>query len=522
MIKTDFLVIGSGIAGLSYALRVGQYFKDHKVLVITKSDESESNTKYAQGGIATVFDRDVDSFDQHIKDTLIAGDGLCDESVVKMVVEEGPDRLEELINWGVQFDQNPDGDYDLGMEGGHSQHRILHHKDITGYEIERALLAAIDKKPNIEILPKHFAIDFITEHQTQRKNPDRYKNIHCYGVYALDIESEKVITIGAKITMLASGGSGQVYQNTTNPVIATSDGLAMAYRAKAKIEEVEFVQFHPTSLYQIPKQSPSFLISEAVRGFGGVLRDQRGIAFMKNYDPRKELASRDIVARAIDSELKVSGDDFVYLDCTHLDYDEFTKHFPNITEKCASIGIDIRKDMIPVVPAAHYLCGGIEVNTSGQTSIKNLFACGECTRTGLHGANRLASNSLLEALVYSFNSFIKAKTAFEDIADIPQLPEWDDSNTEKNKEEILITYDRVEVQRIMSDMVGIVRSNDRLKRASNRLNILYQENLDLYKKAKVSLPLCELQNLITTAMLITRASKARTENKGGFFNKDLT
>ena len=521
MIKTDFLVIGSGIAGLSYALRIGQHFKDKKVLIVTKGDQSESNTKYAQGGIATVFNEQLDSFDQHIEDTLIAGDGLCDPDVVKMVVEEGPARLQELINWGVEFDQNAEGNYDLGMEGGHSQHRILHHKDITGFEIERALLAAIAQKPNIEILAQHFAIDFITEHQTQRENPDRYKNIHCYGIYALDIKSEKVITIGAKVTMLASGGSGQVYQNTTNPTIATSDGLAMAYRAKAKIEEVEFVQFHPTSLYQIPKQSPSFLISEAVRGFGAILRNQKGVAFMASYDPRKELASRDIVARAIDSELKESGDDYVYLDCRHLDYEEFHKHFPNITETCSKIGVDIRKDMIPVVPAAHYLCGGISVDKNGATSIRNLFACGECSRTGLHGANRLASNSLLEALVYSFNSFSHLQKEFENISDTPELPEWDDSNTEKNKEEILIRYDRTEVQRIMSDMVGIVRSNDRLKRAANRLYNLYLENLDLYKKAKVSLPLCELQNLITTAMLITKFSRARKENKGGFFNKDL-
>ncbi|MGB0837707.1 MAG: L-aspartate oxidase [Flavobacteriaceae bacterium] len=522
MIKTDFLVIGSGIAGLSYALRVGQYFKDQSVLVITKSDESESNTKYAQGGIATVLNGKSDSFDQHIEDTLIAGDGLCDPEVVKMVVEEGPQRLEELINWGVQFDENPEGGYNLGMEGGHSQHRILHHKDITGYEIERALLAAIDKQDNITILEQHFAIDFITEHQTQRTNPNRYDNIHCYGVYALDIANQKVKTIGAKVTMLAAGGSGQIYRNTTNPLIATSDGLAMAYRAKAKISEVEFVQFHPTSLFQEPKESPSFLISEAVRGFGARLRDPDGNLFMHLYDPREELASRDIVARAIDTELKKTGATHLFLDCTDLDYEAFTEHFPNITEKCSSIGIDIRKDFIPVVPAAHYLCGGIKVDQSGLTSIKNLYACGECTRTGLHGANRLASNSLLEALVYSYNSFEAVKNKFDQIPEIPELPQWDASNTSENKEEILITHDRKEVQRIMSDYVGIVRSNARLKRASNRLSILFQENSEFYKEAKISLPLCELQNLITAASLITEFSMNRKENKGGFYNKDLT
>lgn len=401
MIKTDYLVIGSGIAGLTYALRVAHHNKNHKVVIVTKDEEGESNTKYAQGGIATVHDLDIDSFEQHIQDTLIAGDGLCNEDVVRMVVEEGPDRLQELIDWGVQFDENKTGDFDLGKEGGHSQNRILHHKDITGYEIERALLIMISKTPNIEMLEHHYAIDFITEHHLKTKVPERNTDITCFGAYVLDRNTNKVRTIVSKITMIASGGSGQAYTTTTNPSIATGDGIGMAYRAKAEIEDVEFVQFHPSALYQFPQESPAFLISEAVRGFGARLRTVKGEFFMRKYDEREELASRDIVARAIDTELKASGDEYVFLDCTHLDYKKFKKHFPNILKKCKSLGIDIRKKWIPVVTAAHYICGGVKVDAHGRTTIKNLFGCGECTSTGLHGANRLASNSLLEALVYS-------------------------------------------------------------------------------------------------------------------------
>jgi len=523
MLKTDFLVIGSGIAGLSFALLVSQHFRDKSVLIITKSTKSESNTKYAQGGIATVLNKRTDSFDQHIADTLKAGDGLCDPEVVKMVVEEGPKRLRKLIDWGVQFDQNPDGKFNLVLEGGHSQHRILHHKDITGYEIERALLSTVKKKDNIQIIENHFAIDFLTEHQVEkRKLSSGEKSINCFGAYALDINNDQVITIGAKVTMLATGGSGQVYRNTTNPQIATGDGVAMAYRAKVKISEVELIQFHPTSLFQEPKESPSFLISEAVRGFGAILRDRRGNRFMHKYDSREELASRDIVTRAIDTELKASGDQYVYLDCTHLDYGDFMCHFPNITEKCSSLGIDVRKDYIPVVPAAHYICGGINIDKNGLTSIKQLYTCGECSRTGLHGANRLASNSLLEALVYSYNSYVAIKESFQYIPETPPLPEWDDSGTQINREEILITHDRQQVSDIMSDYVGIVRSNERLARAANRLDNIYQENKKFFKKTRLTRSLCELQNLITMAYLITRFSIERMENKGSFFNKDLT
>jgi L-aspartate oxidase len=521
MIKTDYLVIGSGIAGLTYALRVAHHYKNSNVIIVTKDDKSESNTKYAQGGIATVHDLNIDSFEQHIQDTIIAGDGLCDEEVVRMVVEEGPDRLQELIDWGVQFDENNIGDFDLGKEGGHSQNRILHHKDITGYEIERALLVMISKTPNIEIFEEHYAIDFITEHHLKQDLSEDTSGITCFGAYVLDKKADEVKTIVSKITMVASGGSGQAYTTTTNPIIATGDGIGMAYRAKAEIEDVEFVQFHPTALYQLPQESPAFLISEAVRGFGARLRTSKGEFFMKKYDDREELASRDIVARAIDTELKGSGDDYVFLDCTHLNYKKFKKHFPNILDKCKSLGIDVRKKWIPVVTAAHYICGGIKVDLYGRTSIHNLFACGECTSTGLHGANRLASNSLLEALVYSQRSYVKSITKLKDIHFNESVPDWDTSKTSQNKENILITHGRSSVQKIMSDYVGIVRSNRRLKSAEKRLSFVYEETEELYKESIVSVELCELRNLITTAYLICQFSMKRTENKGGFFNKDF-
>lgn len=521
MIKTDYLVIGSGIAGLTYALRVAHHSKDSKVVVVTKADKSESNTKYAQGGIATVHDLGIDSFEQHIQDTLIAGDGLCDEAVVRMVVEEGPARLQELIDWGVQFDENNIGDFDLGKEGGHSQNRILHHKDITGFEIERALLVMISKTPNIEILEEHYAIDFITEHHLKKIQTSRSSNITCFGAYILDKKTNEVKTIVSKITMVASGGSGQAYRTTTNPLIATGDGIGMAYRAKAEIEDVEFIQFHPTALYQAPQESPAFLISEAVRGFGAKLRTVNGEFFMRKYDEREELASRDIVARAIDTELKASGDNYVFLDCTHLDYKKFKKHFPNILDKCKSLGIDIRKKWIPVVTAAHYICGGIKVDRYGQTSIHNLYACGECTSTGLHGANRLASNSLLEALVYSQRSYLKSTEKIQKISFNDGVPEWDTANTSLNKENILITHGRSAVQKIMSDYVGIVRSNRRLKSAEKRLSFIYEETEELYKESIISVELCELRNLITTAYLICEFSMKRKENKGGFYNNDF-
>lgn len=520
ILKTDFLVIGSGISGLTFALKVAHKFKDASVTIITKNEKNECNTKYAQGGISTVWDKTVDSFEQHIKDTLIAGDGICDENVVKMVVEDAPSRLKELIDWGTQFDKTSDGSYSLGREGGHSQDRVLHHKDITGAEIERALIAQIEKTENIDFLTYHYAIDLITEHQVKGKETKRAEKITCFGAYVLDEKKNTVKTFSAKVTMLATGGNGQVYITTTNPVVATGDGIAMAYRAKAEISDVEFIQFHPTALYN-PGEYPAFLISEAVRGEGAILRDYYGERFMHKYDEREELASRDIVARAIDSELKISGKPNVFLDCTHIDYQAFKKHFPNITKKCKSLGIDVRKDFIPVSPAQHYICGGVNINKKAKTSIKNLYACGEVTRSGLHGANRLASNSLLEGLVFAHKAAENLTTRFPKIPKPTKVPVWNDSGVVKNMEKVLITHDRNEVKTIMSNYVGIVRSNERLLRAERRLRVLYEDNKRLYDHSELSVDLCELRNLITTAYLITQFSKSRKENKGGFFSVDL-
>ena len=518
--KTDFLVIGSGIAGLSFALKTAAYFKNASITIVTKGEKNECNTKYAQGGIATVWNKTVDTFKQHIEDTLIAGDGICDETVVKMVVEEAPERILEIIEWGTNFDKTKTGSFSLGKEGGHSQFRILHHKDITGAEIERALIEQVENTENITFLAHHFAIDLITEHQVTKKRITRKEKTTCFGAYVLDEKKNNVKTFSSKVTMLATGGNGQVYNTTTNPVVATGDGIAMAYRAKAEISEVEFIQFHPTALYN-PGEYPAFLISEAVRGEGAILRNYDGERFMQNYDEREELASRDIVARAIDSELKKNGTPHVNLDCTQIPYEKFKKHFPNITEKCLSIGVDIRKDYIPVSPAQHYICGGINVSKKGKTSIKNLYASGEVTRTGLHGANRLASNSLLEGLVFSNNAFLNLKKRFLKIKEPTKVPIWNDSGVVKNMEKILITHDRNEVKTIMSHYVGIVRSNERLLRAEKRLLNLYEDNKRLYDHSVLSTDLCELRNLITTAYLITQFSKDRKENSGGFYNVDL-
>lgn len=517
MYKSDVLVIGSGIAGLTFALKVASHDSDISITIITKADKSESNTKYAQGGIAVVLDEN-DSFENHIKDTLIAGDGACDVDVVKMVVEEAPARLDEIIKWGAQFDLNDEGEYDLGKEGGHGENRIVHHKDITGLEIEKKLLKQIEKKKNIKLLSHHFAIDLITQHHLEQK-VDR-ADIECYGAYVLDNKTGKIERYLSKITMLASGGLGQVYANTTNPTIATGDGVAMAYRAKARVEDIQYIQFHPSALYN-PKESPSFLISEAVRGFGAYVKNKEGYRFVYDYDERGELASRDIVAKAIDNELKKSGNDCVYLDCTHLDISKFKAHFPNIYEKCASLGIYIEKDWIPVVPAAHYSCGGIAVDMSGKTTINRLLACGECSRTGLHGANRLASNSLLEALVYAENSFRYVIEQLQNISFNEVIPDWNTEGTNNPKELVVITHNKKELQNIMSDFVGIVRSHERLERALKRTKGLYEETEMLYETTAISPQLCELRNLITCAYLIITHSQKQVENKGTFFNLDL-
>jgi L-aspartate oxidase len=519
-IESDFLIIGSGIAGLSFAIKIADKFPDKKISIITKGNKTESNTKYAQGGIATVYDLTKDSYEAHIRDTLIAGDGLCNPEIVEMVIKQATRRLDELLYWGVSFDKNASGDFDLGKEGGHSHNRIFHHKDITGFEIERSLLKIVEQKPNINFYDFHYAIDLITEHQVFGNliSLDSEKTV--FGAYVLDEKSKEVKTFTSKYTLLATGGSGQVYETTTNPFVATGDGIGMGYRAKAQIADMEFIQFHPTALYN-PGESPAFLISEAVRGFGAYLRNQSGERFMYKYDKRLELAPRDIVARAIDTEMKLQGSRYVFLDVTHLDYKDFITHFPNITDKCKSLNIDIRKDYIPVAPAAHYLMGGVVIDKNARTSIRHLYASGEVTRSGLHGANRLASNSLLEALVFSHNAAEDIYKRFDEKYQLPSIPDWIDTSTDRTMEKILITHDRNEVKTIMSNYVGIVRSNERLLRALRRLYVLYEDNKRLYDHSELTTELLELRNLITTAYLIVEFSRKRKENKGGFYSLDL-
>lgn len=517
--NADFLIVGSGIAGLTMALKFSEKYPDRNIKIITKADEDESNTKYAQGGVAVVSDFDQDSFKKHIDDTLNAGDGLCNKKVVQRVIKDGPARIREIIEWGTEFDKDENGIYHLGKEGGHTESRVLHHKDMTGSEIERALLEKVHSASNIEVYQHHFVLDLITEHHMGRLVTRMADKITCYGVYVLNTETKKIERILSKLTVLATGGVGQVYKSTTNPTIATGDGLAMFYRAKGRVENMEFIQFHPTSLYN-PGESPSFLITEAVRGAGAKLKDASGREFMYDYDNRGALAPRDIVARAIDNELKKSGEEFVYLDATEISSSEFENHFPNILKKCKEIGIDVSKEGIPVVPAAHYSCGGIKVNKTGETSIENLYACGECASTGLHGANRLASNSLLEALVYAHLIFENAIDKIDDIEFNEAIPEWDADGTTHPGELVLITQSLKELRDIMSSYVGIVRSDVRLKRALDRLYLLYQETEDLYDNTILSPQLCELRNLITAAYLICRCSSMRNESRGLHYTTD--
>jgi L-aspartate oxidase len=513
--RYDFLVIGSGIAGLSYALKVAPY---GKVCLVCKDTAENTATKYAQGGIAAVM-YTPDTYQKHISDTLIAGDGLCDENIVRITITESTDRVKELISWGVDFDKTESGKYDLAKEGGHSEYRVLHHKDQTGLEIERTLLRHINAHPNIEVLENHFAVDLITQHhlgiEVNRRTPD----ITCYGAYVLNCATNDIHTILAKTTLLATGGTGNVYMTTTNPSIATGDGLAMVYRAKGTITGMEFIQFHPTSLYN-PTERPSFLISEAVRGFGAILRTQKGEEFMQKYDTRLSLAPRDITARAIDNEMKMSGDDFVYLDCRHLDKEDLLFHFPTIYAHCLSIGVDIRKDMIPVVPAAHFTCGGIKVDEFARSSINHLYASGECSSTGLHGANRLASNSLLESLVFSHRAAGDAISKVKDLEYCEEIPDWNAEGMVLNEEMILITQSLKELQSIMSNYVGIVRSNLRLQRAFDRSELLYSETEALFDKSILTVKLCELRNLINVSYLIIMHAIERKESKGLHFSLD--
>lgn len=519
MLNTDILIIGSGIAGLTSAVKLARRFPDRTITILTKANTDETNTKYAQGGIAVVNDLEHDSFSKHIDDTLVAGDGLCNKDIVEIVVKEGPDRVNEIIEWGTKFDKNNDGDYMRGKEGGHSEYRILHYKDITGFEIERALVEEARKHPNIHIYNHWFVVDIITQHHMGYLVTKSTPDITCYGVYALNLQNNKIEKILSRVTMMSTGGVGQVYRTTTNPRIATGDGIAMVYRAKGRIENMEFIQFHPTALYE-SGVSPSFLITEAVRGDGGILRNKHGEAFMPSYDPRADLAPRDVVARAIDNEMKRTGTEHVYLDCRHMDHHKFKEHFPNIYAKCESIGINVFEQMIPVAPAAHYCCGGIKVDEHGRSSIKGLYACGECSSTGLHGANRLASNSLLEAIVFAHRC---AENMAEALAHTPireDVPDWNASGTTDPKEMILITQSLKELQSVMSDYVGIVRNDIRLYRAMKRIDLLHDETEDLYRQVTLSPQLCELRNLITIGYLVVKGAQFRKESRGLHYNTD--
>ena len=516
-IESDYLVIGSGIAGLSFALKAAECAS---VAVITKKEPQESNTNYAQGGIAAVLDPE-DSFDNHVQDTLKSGAGLCREDVVSLTVEEGPRMVQDLIAWGVEFTRDRrDGKprLALGREGGHSQNRIVYAADLTGREIERALTQAVEAHPNIAFYEHHMAIDLITEHHIFGSKGAPHGRIHCWGAYALDTVSGEAKKFLARFTLLCSGGAGHIYLHTTNPRIATGDGIAMAYRAGASIGNLEFMQFHPTTLYH-PK-ADSFLISEAVRGHGGVLVDRVGRRFMDGYHEMASLAPRDIVARAIDTELKKSGETCVYLDITHKPADELRQRFPNIYARCLAFNIDMARDPIPVVPAAHYMCGGVFTNAWGRTDIDGLYASGEVACTGLHGANRLASNSLLEALVFSDRAFRDASERLGERPDFPQVPDWQEDDVFNAEEWVLMAHDREEVQRLMWDYVGIVRSDFRLKRAARRVGVVLQEIEEFYKRTKVTEALLELRNIATVAALTVRCALSRRESRGLHYTVD--
>ncbi len=517
--KFDFLIIGSGVAGMSYALKVARA-KKGKIAIICKTTLEEANTAKAQGGIASVTNLLVDNFDKHIEDTMIAGDYISDREAVEQVVRNAPAQIQELVSWGVNFDKNADGQFDLHREGGHSEFRILHHADDTGAEIQRGLMAAVRACPDIEILENHFAVEIITQHHLGVRVTRRTPDIECFGAYVLNPKTGKVDTYLSRVTLMATGGTGAIYATTSNPNIATGDGIAMVHRAKGKIKDMEFVQFHPTVLYNPKETHPAYLITEAMRGYGGILRLPDGQEFMQKYDERLSLAPRDIVARAIDNEMKIHALDHVCLDVTHKDPEETKHHFPNIYAKCLSVGIDITKEYIPVVPSAHYMCGGIKVDLDGQSSIRRLYAVGECSCTGLHGGNRLASNSLIEAVVYADAAAKHSLSVIDQYDFNDKVPEWNDEGTMSNEEKVLIAQDVKEVGQIMSTYVGIVRSDLRLHRAWERLDLLYEETEHLFKRVKPTKDICELRNMINVGYLITRQALERKESRGLHYTVD--
>ena len=513
MHEADFLVIGSGLAGLTFALKVAPW---GRVAVVTKDRLPESATEYAQGGIASVWSPE-DSFADHIRDTIEAGAGLCHEDVVEMVVREGPERVRDLIALGTRFStrNGSEEDYDLGQEGGHSHRRILHASDATGHEIMRALVAAVRAQPNITVFERHMAVDLLVDAKFRPGVPAP----SCWGAYVLDLGSGQVQRFQARVTLLATGGAGKVYLYTSNPDVATGDGVAMAYRAGVPIANMEFFQFHPTCLYH--PRAKSFLITEAMRGEGAVLRAPDGEAFMKRYDPRGELAPRDIVARAIDNEMKVRGYECVFLDITHRPPEFVKERFPLIYEQCLRFGIDITTEWIPVVPAAHYCCGGAVTDKDGRTQLARLFAAGEVAMTGLHGANRLASNSLLEALVFGHRAALVARDfVVRDTASMPELPEWNPGNAVNSDEMVVVTQNWDEIRRMMWNYVGIVRSNRRLARAYKRIRLLQEEIHQYYWDFLITGDLIELRNIAVVAELIICSAILRKESRGLHYNID--
>jgi L-aspartate oxidase len=513
---SDFLVIGSGAAGLSFALRAAQ---NGRVTILTKKARADSNTNYAQGGIASVFAPD-DSFEQHIDDTLRVGVGLGNPEAVEVIVREGPDRIKDLESWGVTFTQNDrDGSLDLGREGGHTRNRIVHAQDRTGSVVENALLEKVRNHPQIEILENHIAVEFITEHHLIGSGKNQTDNSHCWGVYSLDGKTGEVEVYLSKVTILTSGGAGQIYLHTTNPGITTGDGIAMAFRAGAAIANLEFMQFHPTALFH--PQGNLFLISEAVRGFGGILRNEKGKEFMKKYHKQADLAPRDVVARSIDTEMKKSGSSCIYLDVTHLEAKEVRKRFPQINERLLSLNIDMTKELIPVVPAAHYICGGVLTDLEGRCTLNGLYVTGEAACTGVHGANRLASNSLLEALVFSERAYKSAVQYVQNMTiPLPDIPVWNIDGTFDHEEWVLISHDQREIQRLMWDYVGIVRSDERLRRADRRIKLISDEIETFYKKTSITPALLELRNIACVASLIVRSALFRKESRGLHYTTD--